>query len=141
MVRSWVELVEGSAEHLPYADASFALASCMYLFHELPRAVRRRVARELARVLRPGGRLVFVDSFQRGDHPAFEGLLEVFPRAYHEPYYADYVRQDLGALFAAAGLDAVRTERAHLSKVMVRTVIALARDLPAQGRQLQRRSG
>jgi ubiquinone/menaquinone biosynthesis C-methylase UbiE len=116
---SWVELVEGTAERLPFRDGSFALVSCTYLFHELPREVRAAVAAEMARVLRPGGRLVFVDSFQHGDHPEFEGLLELFPRAYHEPFYADYVRQDLAALFAGTGLSAVSTERVYMSKVMV----------------------
>jgi ubiquinone/menaquinone biosynthesis C-methylase UbiE len=116
---SWARLVEGPAERLPFADASFALVSCIFLVHELPRAVRAAIAAEMTRVLRPGGRLVFVDSFQPGDWPGFEGLLELFPRAYHEPYFADYVRQDLAALFAEVGLVPIRTERAYMSKIMV----------------------
>jgi ubiquinone/menaquinone biosynthesis C-methylase UbiE len=115
---SWVHLTLGAAEALPFPDASFDLVSCVYLFHELPRAVRKRAAAEFARVLRPGGRLVLVDSFQRGDEPAFDGLLELFPLAYHEPYYADYVRHDLRALFQDVGLDPIAAERAHMSKVM-----------------------
>jgi ubiquinone/menaquinone biosynthesis C-methylase UbiE len=115
---SWIELTVGAAETLPFADASFDLATCVYLFHELPRAVRERAAAELARVLRPGGRLVLVDSFQRGDEPAYDGLLELFPLAYHEPYFADYVRHDLRALFAEVGLQPRSAERAHMSKVM-----------------------
>jgi ubiquinone/menaquinone biosynthesis C-methylase UbiE len=115
---SWVELVLGDAEALPFADASFDLVTCVYLFHELPRPVRARAAAEFARVLRPGGRLVLVDAFQRGDEPAFDGLLELFPLAYHEPYFADYVRHDLSALFAELGLAPQSAERAHMSKVM-----------------------
>jgi ubiquinone/menaquinone biosynthesis C-methylase UbiE len=116
---SWVRLVEGAAEQLPFADAGFALVSCIYLFHELPRRVRAQVAREIARVLRPGGLLVFVDSLQIGDEPAFDGLLDLFPAAYHEPYYADYIRQDMVALFAEAGLEPVDKQRAHMSTVIV----------------------
>jgi ubiquinone/menaquinone biosynthesis C-methylase UbiE len=115
---SWIDLVLGPAEALPFADASFDLISCVYLFHELPRPVRARAAAEFARVLRPGGRLVLVDAFQRGDEPAFDGLLELFPLAYYEPYFADYVRHDLGALFADLGLRPTGAERAHMSKVM-----------------------
>jgi ubiquinone/menaquinone biosynthesis C-methylase UbiE len=118
---SWVQLVEGAAERLPFADASFAVVSCVYLFHELPRRVRAQVAQEMARVLRPGGLLVFVDSLQIGDEPAFDGLLDLFPAAYHEPYYADYIRHDLPALFAAAGLAPVSKTRAHMSTVIVAT--------------------
>jgi ubiquinone/menaquinone biosynthesis C-methylase UbiE len=116
---SWVRLVEGAAEHLPFADASFAMVTSVYLFHELPRQVRMQAAREMARVLRPGGRLVFVDSLQYGDAPEFDGLLDLFPAAYHEPYYRDYVRQEVGELFTQAGLDPVSSGRAHMSKVVV----------------------
>jgi ubiquinone/menaquinone biosynthesis C-methylase UbiE len=116
---SWVELSPGAAEALPLPDASFDLVTCVYLFHELPRPVRERAATEFARVLRPGGRLVLVDSFQRGDEPGFDGLLELFPLAYHEPYFADYVRHDLGALFEGVGLQPISAERAHMSKVMI----------------------
>jgi len=115
---SWARLVEGAAEHLPFADASFAAVSCVYLFHELPRRVRTEVAREMARVLRPGGLVVLVDSLQIGDEPAFDGLLDLFPAAYHEPYFADYVRQDIPALFAEAGLEPVDKARAHMSTVI-----------------------
>jgi hypothetical protein len=73
----------------------------------------------MARVLRPGGLVVFVDSLQFGDEPAFDGLLDLFPAAYHEPYYADYVRHDMAALFADAGLRPVSAARAHMSKVVV----------------------
>jgi hypothetical protein len=69
-------------------------------------------------VLRPGGQVVLVDAFQHGDEPAFDGLLELFPLAYHEPYFADYVRHDLGAAFGDVGLRPSGAARAHMSKVM-----------------------
>jgi ubiquinone/menaquinone biosynthesis C-methylase UbiE len=60
------------------------------MFHELPPAVRRIIFGECARVLKPRGRLVVVDSLQRGDEPDYEGLLDLLPQNYHEPYYASY---------------------------------------------------
>ena len=116
---SWASFVEAPAEALPFPERTFALVSSVYLFHELPRKVRRQAVREMARVLRPGGRLVLVDSFQSGDRPEFEGLLELFPRAYHEPYFADYARLPLEELVEAAGLRHVQSEMAFMSKVVV----------------------
>ncbi len=52
---------EGSATALPYADASFDRVLCTLMFHHLPDDGKRRTAEELARVLRPGGRLVVAD--------------------------------------------------------------------------------
>ena len=43
-------------------------------FHELPPKVRRIVLSEFARVLKPGRRLVLVDSLQHGDEPDYDGL-------------------------------------------------------------------
>lgn len=108
---------QANAEALPLADASVDAVTCVYLFHELPRQVRATVAVEIARVLRPGGRLIFVDSLQHGEHPPFDGVLDYFPQGFHEPYYADYIRQDLAALFRGVGLAPAGRERAFLSTV------------------------
>lgn len=111
--------VNAAAETMPLMDASVDVVTCLYLLHELPRKIRHAVAREATRVLKPGGRLIVVDSLQVGDDPPLDPLLELFPRAYHEPYYADYVRTDLERLFADAGLKYVSSELAFFSKVMV----------------------
>jgi SAM-dependent methyltransferase len=54
----------------------------IFMFHELPPKVRRIIFGECARVLKPGGRFVLVDSLQRGDEPDYAGLLELFPQNY-----------------------------------------------------------
>jgi ubiquinone/menaquinone biosynthesis C-methylase UbiE len=106
-----------NAERLPFADASQDLVACVYLFHELPPKVRRIVAREIARVLKPGGRFVLVDTLQYGDRPDYDGLLEMFPVRFHEPFYASYVEEDLEALFGKHGLEPQGDDLAFLSKV------------------------
>ena len=100
-------------------DASQDAVTSIFVFHELPPEVRRTVVREFARVLKPGGRLVLVDSLQRGDRPEYDGLLELFPQNYHEPYYAGYIAEDFGALARACGLTHTRDVLAYVSKVMV----------------------
>ena len=120
-LRHWsrTAFVQGNAEKLPFGDGTFDIASCIYLFHELPHAVRQRVAGELARVLRPDGCLLFLDSIQRGDRPDFDPLLDRFPQAMHEPYFADYIQEDLPALFGAHGLEVEHVERVFFSRLMV----------------------
>jgi ubiquinone/menaquinone biosynthesis C-methylase UbiE len=114
------ELIEAAAEAMPLADASVDIATCIFLYHELPPEVRRRVTAEIARVLRPGGLFVFIDSLQMGDRPDWDGLLEAFPVRFHEPYFRHYTIDDLDGMFTAAGLAPVTTDLAFLSKVMVR---------------------
>jgi SAM-dependent methyltransferase len=91
----------------------------IFLFHELPPKVRRIAFRECVRVLKPGGCLVLVDSLQRGDQPDYQGLLELFPQNYHEPYYRSYTNEDFNALAASCGLKHIRDVKAIVSKVMV----------------------
>lgn len=98
-----VKFVESAAESMPFADASFDSISCVYMFHELPHEIRVKVVAEFARVLKPGGKVFFVDSAQKGEVP-FDRVLEGFTIIAHEPYYLNYVEEDLPALFAASGL-------------------------------------
>ena len=60
---------------------------------------------------------MIVDSIQKSDHSDWDGLLDLFPYYFHEPYYADYVGGRLEDWYITAGLSPVSTERAFLSKV------------------------
>ena len=76
------------------------------------------MTQEIARVLKPGGTFVLLDSIQVGDLPGFEALTELFPQAFHEPYYESYLSWDAAAEAANAGLSLVSSAPAYLSKVM-----------------------
>jgi len=120
-LRHWSRshLAVGNAEALPAADGSIDIATCVFLFHEVPNAVRRRIAAEIARILKPNGMLLFMDSIQYGDRPDYDPLLDRFPQAMHEPYYADYVRDDLSGLFRDAGFAVEKVERVFFARMMV----------------------
>jgi ubiquinone/menaquinone biosynthesis C-methylase UbiE len=114
------QLIEAAAERMPLDDASVDVAVSIFLFHELPPEVRRAATAEIARVLKPGGLLVFLDSLQMSDRPGWDGLIEAFPERFHEPYYRHYAIDDLEGMFSAAGLEPELTATPFLSKLMVR---------------------
>ncbi len=109
--------LRANAEAIPLPNASQDIVTSVFLYHELPGEVRRRVTAEIARVLKPGGLFVVIDSLQMGDRPGWDGLIEAFPVRFHEPYYAHYATDDLDAMFTDAGLAPVTTALAFLSKV------------------------
>lgn len=115
----WMNLIVANGEAIPLEDDSQDAVTSIFMLHELPPHVRRRVFGEFARVLKRGGRLVVVDSLQRGDEPDYDGMLERFPHNYHEPYYAGYLKEDFAALAASCGLKHLRNVNAFVSKVMV----------------------
>jgi len=72
----------------------------------------------VTRALRkPGGTVILVDSLQTGDEPDYDALLDFFPYAFHEPYYASYVREDLDRLFTPGFLRETALS-AYFSKVV-----------------------
>ncbi len=114
-----VEMHRAAAEDMPLPSGSQDIVTATYLFHELPPKIRRRVAAEIARVLKPGGRFILVDALQRDDHIILNSLLEFFPAAFHEPYFSTYVTQDFDHLFGTYGLVPIGESAGYLTKVVV----------------------
>ena len=96
------QLLQANAESLPYADATFDIATSVFLFHELPGEARQNVIDEAARVIKPGGIVVICDSIQLADSEELGPAIDSFDKVYHEPYYRDYIRDDLGQRLRAA---------------------------------------
>jgi ubiquinone/menaquinone biosynthesis C-methylase UbiE len=115
----WINFIIAKGEAIPLEDQSQDAVTSIFMFHELPPNVRRSVFREFARVLKRGGRLVLVDSLQTGDEPDYDGMLELFPQSYHEPYFVSYLKEDFGAIATACGLRHIQDVNAFVSKVMV----------------------
>lgn len=118
---SWpaVTLVQAKAEAVPLGDGAADIVTAIYLFHEVPPKIREKIAHEIARLLKPKGTFILLDSLQLGDRPEFDAMLKQFPKNFHEPYYASYGAQDLVQLFGAAGLSLRKEGQAFLSKVAV----------------------
>lgn len=108
-----------NGEALPWADATFDVVTSTYMFHELPRNARRTIVGEMLRVVKPGGLLVIEDSAQLGESAEIATALREFPREFHEPFYADYLEDDLGALVEEVGFTAATTEAHLVAKVVV----------------------
>ena len=109
---------DGQPGHEVAEGRGLDVITAVFLFHELPAKVRRAVAAEAARLLKPGGLFLLVDSLQLGDVPEYDGLIEYFPVAFHEPYYLEYAKSDLEALFSEAGLRTEDVTLAYFSRVM-----------------------
>jgi len=112
-----VQLLQGNGEALPFADGSMQAVTCVFLLHELPGDARQAVLAECYRVLEPGGVLVLADSIQLADSPQFSVAMENFRRAFHEPYYPDYIRDDIDARLSAAGFQAITAESHFMARV------------------------
>jgi ubiquinone/menaquinone biosynthesis C-methylase UbiE len=75
-----VDLREGDAQELPFADSSFDTVVCTYSLCNVPDEAR--TVSEMKRVLKPGGRLILVDHIRSSVPPIFwfQRLLEIVSR-------------------------------------------------------------
>jgi len=112
-----IELIKANAENLPFEDNSIQAISCVYLFHELPRTIREKVLQEIFRVLEPGGVLVLADSIQINDSPKFISIMEGFYKNFHEPFYCDYIKDDIDNKMSEIGFNNIKSNSFFMTKV------------------------
>jgi ubiquinone/menaquinone biosynthesis C-methylase UbiE len=74
-----IELLEGDAHDLPFAESSFDTVVCTYALCSVPDEAR--AVSEMKRVLKPGGRLILVDHIRSSVKPIFwlQRLYELIP--------------------------------------------------------------
>ncbi|MGP1386709.1 MAG: class I SAM-dependent methyltransferase [Thainema sp.] len=113
------QIVCANAERLPFLDNYFHGITCVFLFHELPPQARQNVIEEAFRVVQPGGTFVICDSIQTDDSPELVTAMENFPAIFHEPYYANYVQDDLTDRLTKVGFVNISTETHLLSKYWI----------------------
>ena len=113
-----VDLLAANAEELPYRDNYFDAVTCVYLMHELPRDARRTVVAEMLRVLKPGGLLIIQDSVQKGEVAQLDGLLSRYASEGNEPFFADYLEDDLRELLESSGATVMGCSDAFVAKTV-----------------------
>ncbi|GMH67087.1 hypothetical protein TrST_g534 [Triparma strigata] len=108
-------VLQAAAEELPFEDNSLDVVFNVYMFHEMPTEARRKSAMEMARVVKPGGLVVWVDSVQKGDRPSLDDSLGNF-QYLNEPHYPSHLVEDVPKLFVEAGLECFEKHVASTSK-------------------------
>ena len=115
--KNLVQLVRANGEQLPLADQSVQAVTCVFLLHELPANARQNVLNECCRVLEPGGVLILADSVQLADSPQFSSAMDYFRKTLHEPYYRDYIGDDIEARLSSAGFDGIHAESHFMTRI------------------------
>ena len=67
--------------------------------------------------MKPNGILIIADSIQFNDSPNFIEVLENFHKIFHEPYYKDYIRDDINKKLQEAGFNSIKSESFFMTKV------------------------
>jgi phosphatidylethanolamine/phosphatidyl-N-methylethanolamine N-methyltransferase len=108
-----VRLLEMDAADLKFADGTFDIVYAPYLISVVPDPVA--VAREMRRVCRPGGKIIFLNHFRSLNNPIlafFERLIS--PLTVHIGFKSDL---DLTGFLAQAELEPVSIEKVNVPKI------------------------
>jgi ubiquinone/menaquinone biosynthesis C-methylase UbiE len=107
-----IDLREGDAQALPFADATFDSVVCTYSLCSVPDEIQ--TIAEMRRVLRPGGVLALVDHIRSSVPPVLwlQRLLELSPKRIER----ELTRRPLLDV-RAAGFEVLRSDRSRLGMV------------------------
>lgn len=90
------------ARHTPYPDNSFDIVTSSLLFHETPKEWTPKILKEMYRITKPGGWVLYADTY-RGEY--------ALNASFEEPWLSDFISFNFEYEFAKAGftdLDYVR---------------------------------
>lgn len=107
-----VRLLQMDAADLKFDDNTFDIVYAPYLISVVPDPVR--VASEMRRVCRPGGRIVFLNHFRSTNRILSRAERMISPLTIHIGFKADL---DLQAFLAQAGLVPVSIEKVNVPKI------------------------
>ena len=116
-----LRFLEADATALPFEDASFDVSCVSFALHEMPSSIRDDALSEMARVTRPEGKIVIAD-YRLPDGPALRWLVFHVVKLYEPAAYVDFVRSDLDAMLARAGL--ARCVDARGSRLFSQVIVA-----------------
>ncbi len=101
-----IEFQTGVIEQLPFPDSTFDVVLSTLMMHHLPAPLKRQGLAEIARVLKPGGRLVIADFKRKQER---HGQAARF-------HAGGSGMQELAALVSEAGFSQVETEEMRPSR-------------------------
>jgi len=107
-----MRLLQMDAADLKFADGSFDIVYAPYLISVVPDPVQ--VAREMRRVCRPGGRIIFLNHFLSPNGMLSRAERLISPFTIHIGFKADL---DLPAFLAQADLQPVSIEKVNVPRI------------------------
>ncbi len=113
-----INFLQAEGENLPFKNETFDAVFSVYLFHELPKEVRKKVIEESIRVLKTSGYMGIVDSIQMNDDEKLNWAIRDFPKDFHEPFYKNYIETSMESLVPTMNTELIGKRVGFLTKAL-----------------------
>ncbi len=101
-----VQFELGNATQLRFGDATFDVVCISFALHDMPRSIQVKVVQEMARVVKPDGKIVIVDyALPRNKVGSF--ITYRLVSLYEGEYYPGFIHSDLKAMLANGGIQII----------------------------------
>ncbi|CAN0443127.1 unnamed protein product [Laminaria digitata] len=102
-----VHFSQQNAETTDFPDNHFDVVTSAMFLHEVPQKSMKQIAKEIHRILKPGGVMLHAEQPQYHGQPAHEQFLREWDTRFNnEPFRCAFRDMDLGALATQAGFPA-----------------------------------
>jgi SAM-dependent methyltransferase len=116
-----VEVLIANGYDTGLPDCNFNGIVTVFLLHELPGSLRRRLFAECYRLLKPDGVLVLTDAIQDQDDLFMADYLKWILERFHEPYFIQYMKAPIEQELNDAGFKVRKSSSYFLAKYFVAT--------------------
>ena len=99
-----VKFEVGDGTHLRFEENSYDVSCVSFALHDMPRAIRERVLKEIVRVTKSNGTLVIVD-YALPENKVGRFLIYRLVSFYEGEYYRKFIASDLEVLLGETGIE------------------------------------
>jgi ubiquinone/menaquinone biosynthesis C-methylase UbiE len=117
-----VELLHRDSANLGFRDADYDCVVLFFLLHEQPDLVRTRTVEEALRVVRPGGKVIFVDYHRPARRNPFRYLMQPV-LALLEPYAMDLWNREIASWLPAGVRPSAIEKRTYFGGLYQKVVV------------------
>lgn len=107
-----IQFETGDARKLPFEDGSFAVVTCSLALHEIPEASRKKVIREMVRVLKEKGEIVILE-WRRPKNRALRFIFDAFMKISEPEFVLKFLDEPLEKPFQDKGIGEVQKEKRY----------------------------
>lgn len=112
-----LKFINADSSDLPFSENGFDASCISFGLHDMPENVSLSTLKEMARVTKPGGKIIIVEHSDKKTF--FNKFIHLFWRAIESKYFENFLNKGLGAYLNKAGLKPKQNQTAFFGLIQI----------------------